>query len=66
MSERTLWATGLVAAALTAMAIIAGFTVVITDARQSDEAERSACVEAGGSYVGGEDSICILNGDDDG
>lgn len=65
MSERTLWATGLVAVALTVMAIIAGFTVVITDARQSDERERNACVEAGGSYVGGDDSVCILGGDDD-
>lgn len=64
MSERTLWATGFVAVSLTIMALIAGVTVVITDARHSDERERTACVEAGGSYVGGQDTACI-QGDDD-
>lgn len=59
MKNNTLAAIGIVCSLLAVAAIVAGITVGTMHSRDSDERERVACVEAGGTYVDGYGPACI-------
>lgn len=51
MKDNVLAAIGIIAAAIALMPIVAGITVGSMHSRDSDERERIACVDSGGTHL---------------
>ncbi|GAA1639362.1 hypothetical protein GCM10009700_27880 [Brevibacterium sanguinis] len=62
MSNDNLGASGLIAGAVAAVSIVAGITVGAVNSRLASEREFTTCVESGGTYHEGTQSLCVEPG----